>query len=197
MWEEVLKTDTGGAGLAGEVVDGTSQGQADTALVGVANLGKRWRTSRATTSRRRTSTPSAGSRGTGGENSEALAREWTKMAWGVKQAVVDTVVAMMMGSWEANVSYETPLGILRAPVQLERPLRADAERGGSSATTGAPSTTTRPTSAGLGIQAAPPTGSNFAARYFSPLEERSSSIRRRRPRTSPVWFHHVPSGTGA
>ncbi len=64
MWEEILKTDTGGAGLAGEVVDGTSQGQADTALVGVANLGNP-RTSPVTTSVRPTCSPSGGSRGTG------------------------------------------------------------------------------------------------------------------------------------
>ncbi len=30
-WEEVLKTDTGGAGLVGDVLDGTSQGHDDTA----------------------------------------------------------------------------------------------------------------------------------------------------------------------
>src|SRR3954471_3623724 len=45
MWEEVLKTDTGATNapadkrLVGNIVDGSAQGQADTAIVGVANLG--------------------------------------------------------------------------------------------------------------------------------------------------------------
>ena len=44
MWEEVLKTDTHatntfGGRLVGNIVDGSAQGHADTAIVGVANLG--------------------------------------------------------------------------------------------------------------------------------------------------------------
>jgi hypothetical protein len=40
-----------------------------------------------------------------------IARDWVRMTWSNSPTVVDTIVRMMMGSWEANVSYETPLGV--------------------------------------------------------------------------------------
>lgn len=187
MWEEVLKTDTGGAGLAGEVVDGTSQGQADTALVGVANLGNAenvtghhfaqanlyafgrlawdWRL-----------------------GSEALAREWVRMTWSTTPSVVDTITAMMMGSWEANVSYETPLGVAHqfrssdhyGPAPQEWFQRDDWS----------PVYYNKADSAGLGFNRSP-TGSNLVAQYFSPLKERYSDIETT-PENLLMWFHHVP-----
>lgn len=187
MWEEVLKTDTGGAGLAGEVVDGSSQGQADTAFVGVANLGN---------------SENLTGHHFGQANlyafgrlawdwklgSEALAREWVRMTWGTNPGVVDTVVRMMMGSWEANVSYETPLGVAHqfrssdhyGPMPNEWFQRDDWS----------PVYYNKADSAGLGFDRSP-TGSNFAAQYFSPLKERYSSIETT-PENLLMWFHHVP-----
>ena len=166
MWEEVLKTDTGGAGLAGEVVDGTSQGQADTALVGVANLGNH---------------ENLTGHHFGQANlfafgrlawdwklgSEDIARDWVRMTWSNSPAVVDTIVRMMMGSWEANVSYETPLGVAHqfrssdhyGPMPNEWFQRDDWS----------PVYYNKADSAGLGFNRSP-TGSNLVGQYFSPLQ---------------------------
>ena len=187
MWEEVLKTDTGGAGLAGEVVDGTSQGQADTALVGVANLGNH---------------ENLTGHHFGQANlfafgrlawdwklgSEDIARDWVRMTWSNSPAVVDTIVRMMMGSWEANVSYETPLGVAHqfrssdhyGPMPNEWFQRDDWS----------PVYYNKADSAGLGFNRSP-TGSNLVGQYFSPLKERYSSIDTT-PENLLMWFHHVP-----
>lgn len=187
MWEEVLKTDTGGAGLAGEVIDGSAQGQADTALVGVANLGN---------------AENLTGHHFGQANlyafgrlawdwtlgSEAIAREWVKQTWGTDPGVVDTVVRMMLGSWEANVSYETPLGVAHqfrssdhyGPMPNEWFQRDDWS----------PVYYNKADSAGLGFDRSP-TGSNFAAQYFSPLKERYGNIETT-PENLLMWFHHVP-----
>ena len=187
MWEEVLKTDTGGAGLAGEVVDGTSQGQADTALVGVANLGNH---------------ENLTGHHFGQANlfafgrlawdwklgSEDIARDWVRMTWSNSPTVVDTIVRMMMGSWEANVSYETPLGVAHqfrssdhyGPMPNEWFQRDDWS----------PVYYNKADSAGLGFNRSP-TGSNLVGQYFSPLKERYSSIDTT-PENLLMWFHHVP-----
>ena len=178
MWEEILKTDTGGAGLAGEVVDGTSQGQADTALVGVANLGNH---------------ENLTGHHFGQANlfafgrlawdwklgSEDIARDWVRMTWSNSPAVVDTIVRMMMGSWEANVSYETPLGVAHQFRSSDHYGRCPTS--GSSATTGARSTTTRPTAPVSASTARPPAATSSAS-----TSRRSRSATRastRRPRT--------------
>ena len=131
MWEEVLKTDTGATkrrpqALVGNIVDGSAQGHADTAIVGVANLGNadnltghHFAQANLYAFGRLAWDWTLGS--------EDIARDWTRMTWSNDPPVVDTIVQMMMGSREALVSYQTPLGI-GAPVPLERPLRADAER---------------------------------------------------------------------
>ncbi|MGC3957794.1 MAG: alpha-glucuronidase family glycosyl hydrolase [Verrucomicrobiota bacterium] len=40
-----------------------------------------------------------------------LAEEWARLTWGNEPQVASTVTNMMLGSWEACVSYEMPLGI--------------------------------------------------------------------------------------
>ncbi|MBE2319323.1 DUF1349 domain-containing protein [Solirubrobacter sp. CPCC 204708] len=187
MWEEVLKTDTGGAGLVGAVVDGTSQGHADSALVGVANVGNHenmtghhfgqanlyafgrlawdWTT-----------------------DSETMAREWVRMTWSQDPAVVDTIVAMMMGSWEAHVSHHTPLGVAH---QFTNDVHYGPNPGQwFQRDDWSPVYYNKADSAGLGFDRSP-TGSNFVAQYLPGLREKYSSIETT-PENLLMWFHHVP-----
>jgi alpha-glucuronidase len=196
MWEEVLKTDTyatDGRGrlldkrLVGHIVDGTAQHQSDTAIVGVANLGN-------------------ADNLTGHHFSQAnlyafgrqswdwtldsadIAADWVRMTWSNRGAVVDTIVKMMMGSWEALVSYQTPLGIGHqfqsnvhyGPNPSERLAREDWS----------PVYYNKADSVGLGYDRSP-TGSSFNAQYFPTLEARYGNIETV-PENLLMWFHHVP-----
>jgi alpha-glucuronidase len=196
MWEEVLKTDTYATGedgelledrLVGHVLDGTAQGHAETAIVGVANLGNAenltghhfsqanlfafgrlawdWRL-----------------------DSEPIADDWVRMTWSNDDQVVETIVEMMMGSWEALVSYQTPLGIGHqftsgdhyGPNPSEWFIRDDWS----------PVYYNQADTAGLGFDRSP-TGSNLVAQYFPVLEERYGSLETV-PENLMMWFHHVP-----
>jgi alpha-glucuronidase len=199
MWEEVLKTDTYatdqqgrllGKRLVGNVVDGTAQGHADTAIVGVANLGN-------------------ADNLTGHHFSQAnlfafgrqawdwtldsrdIAADWVRMTWSNDRRVVQTIVKMMMGSWEALVSYQTPLGIGH---QFEFSSVADHYGPGPSVWFGrddwSPVYYNRADSAGLGYDRSP-TGSNLAAQYFPTLAARYGDIDTV-PENLMMWFHHVP-----
>jgi alpha-glucuronidase len=121
-------------------------------------------------------------------DSDDIAEDWVRMTWSADDRVVDDIVELMMGSWEALVSYQTPLGIGHqfrssdhygpkpdeffikddwSPVYYNQ---ADAE--------------------GLGYDRSP-TGSNFTAQYFPPLERRYGDIDEV-PENLMMWFHHVP-----
>ncbi|MDT0347137.1 alpha-glucuronidase family glycosyl hydrolase [Streptomyces litchfieldiae] len=198
MWEEILKTDTYATDargqlldkrLVGNVVDGTAQNHSDTAIVGVANLGN-------------------ADNLTGHHFSQAnlyafgrqawdwtldsadIADDWVRMTWGNDRNVVDAVVvAMMMGSWEALVSYQTPLGI-------GHQFTADVHYGPGPSESHLPREDWNPTyynqadSVGLGYDRSP-TGSNLTAQYFPTLEARYGDIDTV-PENLMMWFHHVP-----
>jgi alpha-glucuronidase len=195
MWEEVLKHDTFatdergrllGKRLVGHMVDGTAQRQADTAIVGVANLGN-------------------ADNLTGHHFSQAnlfafgrqswdwtldsadIAADWVRMTWSNREHVVGTIVQMMMGSREALVSYQTPLGIAhqfrssdhygpKPSEVLERP-------------DWSPVYYNKADSVGLGYDRSP-TGSDFTAQYFPTLEARYGNIDTV-PENLLMWFHHV------
>jgi alpha-glucuronidase len=189
MWEEVLKTETHAPGRVGQIVDGTAQGHADTAIVGVANLGNAdnltghhfsqanlfafgrqawdWRL-----------------------DSEDVAEDWVRMTWSSDDEVVDTIVDLMMGSWEALVSYQTPLGIGHqfrssdhyGPAPDEWFIRDDWS----------PVYYNQADSEGLGYDRSA-TGSSFVAQYFPALERRYGDIDAV-PENLMMWFHHVPWG---
>jgi alpha-glucuronidase len=192
MWEEVLKSDTHAPGrkrLVGDVVDGTAQGHADTAIVGVANLGN-------------------ADNLTGHHFSQAnlfafgrqawdwtadpqdIADDWVRMTWSNEDRVVDAIVGMMMGSWEALVSYQTPLGVAHqfrssdhyGPDPAEWFIRDDWS----------PVYYNQADSEGLGFDRSA-TGSNFVAQYFPALEQRYGDIDTV-PENLMMWFHHVPWG---
>ncbi|HUE66393.1 MAG TPA: alpha-glucuronidase family glycosyl hydrolase [Rhizomicrobium sp.] len=113
LWKEVLDWDTmakGKGSTVARVIDGSLEGHADSAMVGVANIGddRNW---------------------TGAQFSQAdwygfgrmtwdlkltpkqIAREWLGMTFTSNPAFINKVVPMMMESREAVVNYMTPLGL--------------------------------------------------------------------------------------
>ncbi len=193
MWEETLKTDTyatnapAGKRLVGNVIDGSAQGQPDTAIVGVANLGN---ADNLTGHHFAQANLYAWGRlawdWTAG--SEDIAREWVRMTWSNDAPVVDTIVKMMMGSREALASYQTPLGIGHqfrssdhyGPMPNEWFQRDDWS----------PVYYNQADSAGIGFDRTA-TGSNMVAQYFPTLEQRFGNIATT-PENLLAWFHHVP-----
>ena len=198
MWEEVLKTDTHVTDadgkplrhrLVGDIVDGTAQGQQETAIVGVGNLGNaddltghQFAQSNLFAFGRLAWDWKQGSR--------SIADDWTRMTWSNDRHVVDTIVAMMMGSHEALVSYQTPLGIGHqmhegshyAPGPSETLARPDWS----------PTYYNQADSVGLGYDRSR-TGSGFVDQYFPELANRYNNIATT-PENLLMWFHHVPWG---
>ena len=189
MWEEVLKTDTGGAGPRGR---GRRRHRA-------GPRGHRDRRRGQPRQRRQPDRPPlrAGEpvrlrppgmglearlrghrRGLGPDDVEQRRR-----------ASVDTIVrdddGLVGGARELPDAARR-----RAPVPVQRPLRAQARTSGSSRTTGAPSTTTRPTAQGSASTAPPPAATS--SRSTSRRSSSATGTSRRRPENLLMWFHHVP-----
>lgn len=196
MWEEVLKTDTYTTDAqgrlldkrrVGNIVDGTAQGQKDTAIVGVANLGN---ADNLTGHHFAQANLFAFGRQAWDWTSDSrdIATDWARMTWSNNRHVVDTIVAMMMGSREAVVNYQTPLGVAHqfrssdhyGPAPYEWFTRDDWS----------PVYYNRADSAGLGYDRSP-TGSNLTGQYFPTLAARYGDIATV-PENLLMWFHHVP-----
>ena len=187
MWEEVLKTETHAPGRVGEIVDGTAQNHEETAIVGVANLGN---ADNLTGHHFSQSNLFAFGRQAWDWklDSDDMAEDWVRMTWTNDDRAVRTIVEMMMGSWEALVSYQTPLGIGHqfrssdhyGPKPDEFFIKDDWS----------PVYYNQADSEGLGYDRSP-TGSNFTAQYFPTLERRYGDIETV-PENLMMWFHHVP-----
>jgi alpha-glucuronidase len=196
MWEEVLKTDTYATDpqgrllakrLVGNVVDGTAQGQRDSAIVGVANLGNA-----DDLTGHHFSQANLFAFGRLAWNwtlgSESIADDWVRMTWSNQPHVVNTIVRMMMGSREAIVSYQTPLGIGHqfrssdhyGPDPSEFFIKDDWS----------PVYYNKADSVGLGYDRSA-TGSNLVAQYFPTLAAKYGNIDTV-PENLMMWFHHVP-----
>lgn len=197
MWEEILKTDTRATDeqgrpldnrLVGHVVDGTAQNHSDTAIVGVANLGN---ADNLTGHHFSQANLYAFGRQAWDWTLDAggIADDWVRMTWGNSPDVVDVIVSMMMGSWEALVSYQTPLGIAHQ-------FTADVHYGPGPSESHLPREDWNPVyynradSVGLGYDRSP-TGSDFTAQYFPTLEATYGDIDTV-PENLMMWFHHVP-----
>jgi alpha-glucuronidase len=196
MWEEILKHDTHATDaqgrplarrLVGHIVDGTAQHQVDTAIVGVANLGN---ADNLTGHHFAQANLFAFGRLSWNWtlDSADIATDWVRMTWSNRERVVGTIVKMMMGSREALVSYQTPLGI-------GHQMRSSDHYGpGPSEVLARPDWSpvyyNRADGAGLGYDRSP-TGSDLVAQYFPPLEARYGDIDTV-PENLLMWFHHVP-----
>jgi alpha-glucuronidase len=187
MWEEVLKTETHAPGRVGEIVDGSAQGHEDSAIVGVANLGNADNLTGHHFSQ--ANLFAFGRQAWDWKlDSDDIAEDWVRMTWSNDERVVDAIVELMMGSWEALVSYQTPLGIGHqfrssdhyGPKPDEFFIKDDWS----------PVYYNQADGEGLGYDRSP-TGSNFTAQYFPPLERRYGSLETV-PENLMMWFHHVP-----
>jgi len=113
MWKEVLEFDTFASGpgsTVAKVIDGSLQRQELSGIAGVANTGndRNWCDHHFAQANwyafgRLAWDPDLDAR--------AIAEEWTKMTFTRDQPVVDTIVGMMMNSWEGVVDTMTPLGL--------------------------------------------------------------------------------------
>ncbi|PBN44316.1 alpha-glucuronidase family glycosyl hydrolase [Sphingobium sp. D43FB] len=191
LFEETLKSDTfakGKGSTVAKVIDGSLDGHRLTGIAGVANIGtdRDWSGSIFNQADwyafgRMAWNPDL--------TADAVAREWAALTFTPDKAVVEPMVAMMMGSREAAVDYMTPLGLAHvmntghhygpAPwvSDLARPEwnpvyyhKADAS--------------------GIGFDRTK-SGSNAITQYAPALAKRFAD-----PRTTPerdlLWFHHLP-----
>jgi len=191
LFEETLKSDTfakGKGSTVAKVIEGSLDGHRLTGIAGVANIGtdRDWSGSIFNQADwyafgRMAWNPDL--------TADAVAREWAALTFTPDKAVVEPVVAMMMGSREAAVDYMTPLGLAHVMdtghhygpgpwvLELARPEwnpvyyhKADAS--------------------GIGFDRTK-SGSNAIAQYAAPLAKRFAD-----PRTTPerdlLWFHHLP-----
>ena len=205
-WEEVFKTDTYAEGegtLVGEVLDGSAQGHADTAIVGVNNIGNS-----ANMTGNHFSQSNFFSFGRQAWDwtlsAEDIAKDWVRMTWSNDEEVVETIVEMMMGSYEALVSYQTPFGVghqmtgtgthyFPNPAQI-------IYNGGQIRDDWSPAYYSRVDGVGVGYNRTGHTelastalqmGSDLAGQYAPELEAIYNDMDAT-PENLLLWFHHVP-----
>lgn len=117
-------------------------------------------------------------------DSRSIAEEWTRMTFTNEPSAVDTIVAMMMGSWEASVDVMTPLGLNTL---------CNAGSGESGHYTPAPASRAKfhkADSSGLGYDRTSDTGSNAVGQYAKPLRTTFNQLGTC-PEKYLLWFHHV------
>ena len=193
MWEEVLKTDTYATAccrqaLVGDIVDGSAQGHADTAIVGVANLGN-------------------ADNLTGHHFSQANLFAFGRQAWDWKldsEDIADDWVRMTWSNDDARRRHdrEDDDGLVggagelsdaagrRAPVHVQRPLRAQTRRVVHPGRL-------EPGLLQQGRQRRPglrplPHRQQLRPRSTSRHSSSATGTSTRRPENLLMWFHHVP-----
>ncbi|HEY7235141.1 MAG TPA: alpha-glucuronidase family glycosyl hydrolase [Gemmatimonadaceae bacterium] len=189
LFSEVLNADTyarGAGSTVARVIDGSLQGQTETGMAGVSNIG-------------------SDSNWTGSQLNQAnwyafgrlawdhslspasIADEWVRLTFSNDSDVVRTITHMMLVSREAVVNYMTPLGLAHimgsnhhyGPAPWARLARADWS----------PVYYHRADSAGIGFDRTA-TGSNAVAQYAAPVRDRYAD-RATVPDSLLLWFHHV------
>ena len=190
LFKEVLDADTyakGAGSTVAEVVDGSLEGHALSAMAGVANIGN---------DRNWTGHPF------GQANwyaygrlawdhtltEEQLAEEWIRQTFGALQALVDTIRKIMLTSHEALVNYMTPLGLHHimgyghhygpAPWYDKAP-RADWN----------PTYFHKADKDGIGFDRTAK-GSNALAQYSPEVRKQYENVNTC-PEEHLLWFHHV------
>lgn len=191
LFEETLKSDTfakGKGSTVAKVIDGSLDGHRLTGIAGVANIGtdRDWSGSIFNQADwyafgRMAWNPDL--------TAEAVAREWAALTFTPDKAVVEPVVAMMIGSREAAVDYMTPLGLAHVMDTGHHygpgPWVSDLARPEWN-----PVYYHKADASGIGFNRTK-SGSNAIAQYAAPLAKRFAD-----PRTTPerdlLWFHHLP-----
>lgn len=191
LFEETLKSDTfakGKGSTVAKVIDGSLDGHRLTGIAGVANIGtdRDWSGSIFNQADwyafgRMAWNPDL--------TAGAVAREWAALTFTPDKAVVEPVVAMMMGSREAAVDYMTPLGLAHVMDTGHHygpgPWVSDLARPEWN-----PVYYHKADASGIGFDRTK-SGSNAIAQYAPALAKRFAD-----PRTTPerdlLWFHHLP-----
>jgi len=191
MWEEALEADTfrpGKGSTVAKVIETPIDAGAATGMAGVANIGndRNWSGSQFDQANwyafgRFAWDPDA--------KAEPIARDWARMTWGSDPRVVDTVVAMMMGSREAVVDYMTPLGLGHLMATSHHygpgPWVSDLARPEWN-----PAYYHKADAAGIGFDRTK-TGSDALGQYAPEIVKAWGSTKTI-PEKLLLWFHHVP-----
>ena len=191
LFEETLKSDTfakGKGSTVAKVIDGSLDGHRLTGIAGVANIGtdRDWSGSIFNQADwyafgRMAWNPDL--------TADAVAREWAALTFTPDKAVVEPMVAMMMGSREAAVDYMTPLGLAHVMDTGHHygpgPWVSDLARPEWN-----PVYYHKADASGIGFDRTK-SGSNAITQYAPALAKRFAD-----PRTTPerdlLWFHHPP-----
>ena len=189
LFSEVLNADTyvrGAGSTVARVIDGSLQGQSETGMAGVSNIGRdsNWTGSQFNQANwyafgrlawDYTLSPSA------------IADEWVRLTYSNDASVVRTIAHMMLASREAVVNYMTPLGLAHimgtnhhyGPAPWVKLARAEWS----------PVYYHRADSAGIGFDRTAE-GSNAVAQYAPAVRDRYAD-RATVPDWLLLWFHHV------
>jgi alpha-glucuronidase len=120
---------------------------------------------------------------------EQIADEWIKQTLTRDADAVNTIKSMMMGSWEACVSYMTPLGLHHIMQEgFHYGPQPSLDKSGRLDWTSV--YYHRADARGLGFDRSS-TGSKATSQYFSPLRETFDDVNTC-PEKYLLWFHHVP-----
>jgi alpha-glucuronidase len=189
LFSEALTADTyarGPGSTVATVIDGTLQGQRETGMAGVSNIGSdtNWTGSQFNQANWYAYGRLAWDHRL---SPDSIADEWVRMTLSNDSTVVHTVAHLMLVSGEAAVNYMTPLGLAHlmgtshhyGPAPWARLARAEWS----------PVYFHRADSAGVGFDRAA-TGSNAVAQYFPPVRNRYAD-RATTPDSVLLWFHHV------
>jgi alpha-glucuronidase len=189
LFSEVLSADIGfhdPGSTVGMVIDGTLQGQRETGMAGVSNIGNdtNWTGSQFN----QANWYAYGRLAWDHRLSPAsIADEWVRATFSNDTSVVRTIVHLMLVSRDAAVNYMTPLGLAHlmgsnhhyGPAPWARLARADWS----------PPYFHRADSAGVGFDRTA-TGSNAVAQYLPPMRDRYAD-RAAVSDSFLLWFHHV------
>ena len=191
LYEEVLRADTqarGKGSTVAKVIDGALDGHALTGMAGVANIGsdRDWCGSTFNQANwyafgRLAWNPE--------QSARDIAADWVRMTLAVDDAVVQTVVGMMMASHEAVVDYMTPLGLhhLMGTGHHYGPMPWDAS---GARADWRPVYYHRADRNGIGFDRSS-TGSNAVSQYAPPVAARFEDLKQI-PDAYLLWFHHLP-----
>lgn len=124
-------------------------------------------------------------------SAEQIADEWIKQTLTRDEKAVEAIKSMMMGSWEACVSYMTPLGLHHIMQEgYHYGPQPSLDKSGREDWTSV--YYHRADANGLGFNRSS-TGSKATSQYFSPLRETFDDVNKC-PEKYLLWFHHVPWG---
>ncbi len=190
MWKEYLQFDTYAAGkgsILAKIVDGTLHNYHMTGITGVTNIGddRNWCGHFFAQANWYAFGRLAWDHNL---SAEEIADEWIRLSISNDDEVIQTITSMMMGSWEACVSYMTPLGLHHIMQQGfhygPEPQHDSGRLDWTSVYYHCADTN------GLGFDRSS-SGSGATGQYFSPIRETFDNIDTC-PEKYLLWFHHVP-----